>query len=112
MSLPAGDPRAGAALAQSAEAGCSACHELAPVGPAWAQEGSQPGIGDRAEQRVTQADYNGEAGSPEQYLLESIVNPYAYVVEGYDANLMPGDYGDRLSAQQAADLIAYMFSLR
>ena len=112
VSLPEGDPDAGASLAQSAQAGCSACHELASVGPAWAPEADQPGIGERAEQRFTQADYNGEAETPEQYLLESIVNPDSYVVDGYDASLMPRDYGDRLTAQQVADLIGYMLSQR
>jgi mono/diheme cytochrome c family protein len=111
VSLPEGDTQAGASLAQSAEAGCSACHELATVGPAWAPEAGQPGIGERAGQRVSQGDYNGQAETAAQYLLESIVNPYAYVVEGYEASLMPRDYGDRLTAQQAADLIAYMLSL-
>ena len=36
ISLPPGDPEKGAELAQSAQGGCSACHELAAVGPAWA----------------------------------------------------------------------------
>jgi mono/diheme cytochrome c family protein len=112
VSLPEGDPRAGASLSQSAQAGCSACHELAAVGPAWAAEASQPGIGERAGQRVAQSDYSGEAETAGQYLLESIVNPYAYVVEGFDASLMPRDYGERLTAQEAADLIAYMLSFR
>ncbi len=112
ISLPAGNAQDGASLAQSAEAGCSACHELAPVGPAWATEGDQPGIGQRAEDRIKQPDYNGEAATAEQYLLESIVRADAYVVEGYAAGLMPPDFGDRLSAQQVADLIAYMLSLR
>jgi mono/diheme cytochrome c family protein len=110
--MPPGDAQAGAALAQSAEAGCSACHELAPVGPAWAAEGDQPGIGVRAGQRIEQADYDGQAETPGQYLLESIVKSDAFVVEGYSSGLMPPDYGDRLTAQQAADLIAYMLSLR
>jgi mono/diheme cytochrome c family protein len=112
VSLPEGDAQTGASLAQSAQAGCSACHELAAVGPAWAAQGGTPGIGERAGERIAQADYKGEAGSATRYLLESIVNPNAFVVEGYDAGLMPRDYGSRLTAQQAADLIAYMLSLR
>lgn len=112
VSLPDGDAQAGATLAQSAEAGCSACHELAAVGPAWAAEGNQPGIGERAELRIAQDDYNGVAETAIQYLLESIVHTDAFVVEGFGAGLMPQDYGQRLTAQQTADLIAYMLSLR
>jgi mono/diheme cytochrome c family protein len=110
--LPEGDPQAGATLAQSAQAGCSACHELSLVGPAWAPEASQAGIGERAAQSMALPGYNGEATSPEQYLLESIVNPDIFVVEGYAASLMPRDYGGRLTAQHVADLIAYMLTLR
>jgi mono/diheme cytochrome c family protein len=112
ISLPPGDAQTGASLAQGAQAGCSACHELAAVGPIWEAEGAVPGIGERAVQRIEEDEYTGQADTAEQYLLESIVNPNAYVNEGYAANLMPGDYGNRLTAQQAADLIAYMLSLR
>ncbi|TFH36769.1 MAG: c-type cytochrome [Anaerolineales bacterium] len=112
ISLPEGDPKAGATLAQSSRVGCSACHELASVGPAWAPAAGQPGIGERAAQRLTQADYAGNADTPEQYLLESIVNANAYVVAGYAEGLMPGDFANRLSGQEAADLIAYMLTLR
>ncbi len=52
------------------------------------------------------------ATSAEQYLFESVVMPNASVVEGFQPNLMPQNYADRLSAQDAADLLAYMLSLR
>ena len=71
-----------------------------------------PGIGARAEDRFQASGYTGSATSAEQYLFESIVLPNANVVEGFQANLMPQNYADRLSAQDAADLIAYMLSLR
>ena len=112
LNLPEGDAAAGATLAQSAQAGCSACHELAAVGPPWAGATDQPGIGARADQRIAQSDYSGGAETAGQYLLESIVNPNNYMVEGYAVGLMPGDYGDRLTTQQVADLIAYMLTLR
>lgn len=51
------------------------------------------------------ADY-----SVEQYLVESIVHPNAYIVPGYLPNLMPQNYGARLDIQQLADLVAYLDS--
>jgi hypothetical protein len=46
----------------------------------------------------------------EQYLLESIVDPNATLVSGFEANLMPGSFSGRLTPQDAADLIAYMLT--
>jgi len=111
VSLPAGDADAGAALAQGAQGGCSACHELAAVGPAWAASGDLQGIATRAGERIKEADYTGSATTAQQYLIESIVQPNAFVVPGFDAGIMPQDYAQRLTAQQVADLIAYMETL-
>ena len=88
------------------------CHISTATGPAWLPSQGSPGIGDRAAERLTQPDYTGQATSAEQYLLESIVDPNAYVVEGFVENLMPGNYGESLTSQEAADLIAYMSTLK
>ena len=50
--------------------------------------------------------------SAEDYLRESIVDPNAFVVDGYGANIMTGTYGSSLTEQQIADLVAYMQSLK
>jgi mono/diheme cytochrome c family protein len=110
VELPEGDAASGEALATSK--GCVGCHVSANVGPAWASAGGIPGIGDRAAARFTEAGYAGQATSPEQYLLESIVAPNTYVVSGYAENLMPGNYGSTLTAQETADLIAYMLTIK
>jgi len=86
--------------------------QLAATGPAWLPSGDTPGIGDRAASRIGQADYTGQAATAEQYLLESIVSPGAHVVEGYAAGIMPANYGARITPQEAADMIAYLLSLR
>lgn len=111
VSLPSGDPDRGQALAEGA-LGCVSCHALTTVGPAWAPEGTVPGIGERATTRFTQSDYTGNATTPEEYLIESIVLPNVYIVEGYQPNIMVGNFGDRISLQDMADLLAYLQSIR
>lgn len=110
IELPEGDAARGEQLALAQ--GCSGCHISQQIGPAWPPTDSQPGIGARAEERFTQADYTGNAENAQQYLLESIVQPNVYIVEGYQANIMPQNYGELVTDQQAADLIAYMLSLK
>jgi len=94
-SLPPGDAAAGEQLFHG-DAGCGACHSLEPgeggVGPSLA------GIAGRA------------AAPAEAYILESIVNPGAYVAEGYGDGIMPSNFGQRFSAQQLADLVAFLMA--
>lgn len=110
VSLPEGDAARGEVMA--ATLGCAACHISVLVGPAWLPSDTQAGIGTRAEERFAQADYTGNATSAQQYMLESIVLPNVYVVDGYNANIMPPNYADTVTAEQAADLIAYLLSLK
>lgn len=76
---------------------CASCHGAdAGVGPSLAA------MKDEAGTRV--------AGlSAEDYLHQSIVDPGAYVVEGYD-DTMPKDFGTRLSAQDLADLVTFIMN--
>jgi mono/diheme cytochrome c family protein len=99
----AGDPERGAQLFTQSIGGmpsCSTCHALDHsqiVGPGMA------GIGARAASR--------QAGiSAMEYLHTSIIEPGAYVVEGFQ-NVMPDVYEQRLSEAQIRDLIAYLLSL-
>jgi mono/diheme cytochrome c family protein/cytochrome c551/c552 len=108
--LPTGDAAKGQTLATSL--GCTGCHVSTTTGPAWMPSAQQPGIGERANTRFTQSDYTGKATSAEQYLLESIVDPAAYHVPGYEAVQMPPTYGQTITAQDAADLIAYLLTLK
>jgi len=79
--------------------GCPACHRVGAqngVAPSWV------GIAARAGTRRPPL-------SAAEYVYESIVNPSAYVVSGY-SDIMPKDFGQRLSDQQLADLIAYLLT--
>jgi mono/diheme cytochrome c family protein len=101
--LPAGDATNGAALFAQGVNGapsCSSCHNLDDttlVGPGMA------GYGARAATRV-------EGESAAEYTFNSIVQPSAFVVSGF-GNTMYTQFGRQLSAQQIADLIAYLLTL-
>jgi len=88
----------------AAENGCLSCHSLDGsrlVGPTW-----QGLFGsDRALEDGT------TVVADEEYLHNAIVNPNAQVVQGYPANVMPQDYGERFSEEQINALIEYIRSL-
>jgi mono/diheme cytochrome c family protein len=107
--LTEGDPAAGETL--SVAIGCTACHIIAPTGPAWLPAEGQPGIGDRAASRPNEPEYTGEATTADKYLHESIVLPGVYLVPGY-TDLMPHTYGSSLTDQDLADIIAYLLTLK
>lgn len=83
--------------------GCATCHSLEAdvvlVGP------SHAGVAGRAGSYVA-------GKSAEDYLHESIVTPDAHVVEGFTAGVMYQNYGNELSEQEIADLVAYLMTLR
>jgi len=108
--LPAGNAGAGEALASSL--GCVACHIATPTGPAWLASASEPGIGTRAAERISEPDYTGKATTAEQYLFESIADPHVFVVPGFSQGIMPDTYANSLTDQDMADLIAYLLSLK
>ena len=84
------------------ELGCAGCHngETAPV-----IEGTYTRV---VEERLTLPEF--EDYTPEQYLIESILHPSAYIIPEFASVQMPANYGGRLDAQQLADLIEYLSS--
>lgn len=102
-----GDPVRGEALYNGLEmpdpayVSCSVCHRNAVVGPEL--EGIATHI---TEERLTLPEFANY--TVEQYISESILVPNNYVVPGYSENIMPLNYGELLSQQDIADLIAYL----
>ncbi len=86
----------------SAQAGCQICHSLEPgrqlVGP------SLSGIAVTAESRVP-----GQSG--EEYLRQSILDPDAYIVEGYRSGQMLPIYDEQLSEAEIDALVQFLLSL-
>jgi cytochrome c oxidase subunit 2 len=73
--------------------GCTACHTTNGIdmtGPSW------KGVAD------TQTD---------DYIRQSILDPNADIVEGFQADLMPQDYAGKLSDEDLDALVAYIKSL-
>jgi mono/diheme cytochrome c family protein len=119
IALPAGDATRGADLVKTYA--CTACHIDAPTGPAWLASASPDGkgVGTHAEERIADPNYTGNAATAEQYLLESIILPNAYLVPGETYvvastgnSIMPVIYLNTLGQQTAADIIAYLLTLK
>lgn len=86
-------------------AGCNACHVLADAKAVGVVGPTLEGIGTAAANR--------EPGkSAEEYLHQSIVKPNEFVVEGFPANVMPQDYGQRLSEQDIDALVKYLVEMK
>jgi len=97
--LPTGDAANGATLyAQNA---CSACHVGALQAPDLA------GTVARVEaERLTLEPF--ASWTVDEYLVTSIIYPDYFVVDGYTPGLMPSTFGQALTLQQVADIIAYI----
>jgi len=119
IDLPEGDPDRGEELGlgmQPALYGkgleCGQCHRTNfMTGPGFPANDELPGIAERGAIRIAAVDYAGAATTPEQYLIESVLLPKAYVLMGNLWKDMPEDYGDRLSRQDLADIVAWMLAL-
>lgn len=106
--IPVGDPARGEALYDNQEslelgglAGCSTCHLAGVIGP------DTVGTWTRVQnQRLTESEFADYTGV--QYLIESIVRPDDYIVPGYTSSVMTPNYGSQLTAQDLADIIAYL----
>ena len=82
---------------------CSSCHATDPgrrlTGPSLA------GVAERAAERVP-------GMTAEDYLRQSILEPNAYVVEGFSRGVMYQKFGDVLSDEDIDDLVAYLLTLK
>lgn len=86
-----GDPAAGKAVFESQ--GCGGCHTFTPAG-------TNGQIGPNLDQVLK--------GKDPAFIRESIVTPNAEIAQGFQPNIMPQDYGQKLSAKQLNDLVAFL----
>lgn len=82
---------------------CSTCHQTEAGSGRFVLGPNLSGVAERAGERVEDLEAT-------EYLHRSIVHPAEYVVAGF-RNFMYAQYGERLSPQEVADLVAYLMTL-
>ena len=80
-------------------AGCGACHTLGKAG-------TNAEIGPNLDELAAEAGNRTDA-SPEEYTTESILDPDAFTVPGFQAGVMPA-YEGRLDEKQVQALVKYL----
>ncbi len=98
------DSNVGQELYNSIDWGCAGCHMSDGTGT-----GPSPlGVAERAQEY---ADADPAITSARYYLVQSIVAPNTFVVEGYSSGVMPANFGDRMDIYTLSNMIAYLESL-
>ncbi len=101
-----GKPDQGASLFYASQIGdapgCATCHSITPgeiiVGPSLAD------IASRASSPIPGL-------ATEEYIRQSILEPNAYIAEGFSPNVMYAKFSETLTQEQVQDLIAYLMAL-
>jgi hypothetical protein len=106
VQLPQGDFENGDFL--SGNLGCKGCHTIGERPLRFESGEGVPAVIERGEIRMADPAYEGNAGTNEEYIIESIVLPDVYKVEGEWGQFMPDHYGEILTAQDLADLFLWL----
>jgi cytochrome c oxidase subunit II len=86
-----GNPAAGKKV--FSDNGCGGCHTFK-------EAGTNGKVGPDLDEALK--------GKDEAFIKESITDPNAEVASGFGPGIMPQDYGSQLTAQQLADLVAFL----
>ena len=93
------------------QSGCTACHMIPGIRVAKGREGPKLELGTTARRRLADPNYRGQAKTDWEYVQESILNPGAYIVEGYPDQVMPRWYGQKLTAGALDKIITYLLKI-
>jgi len=86
---------------------CGVCHTLAAVGSQGTFGPPHDNLAERAAERIYEERYKGGATTPAEYIRESIVDPQAFMVEGYQITRFPMPIFTNLSAREV-DALVYL----
>src|SRR5712691_2175608 len=84
---------------------CALCHEIGKKGERCPD---LAGVGARAETRIKEEGYHGKATSGAEYIVESVMDPTVYVVEGYQPSMPP--VGRQLSDLELVAVVSFLQS--
>jgi len=90
---------------------CFACHTIPGIPGAVGVVGPKLDMMTTAPKRLKDPVYKGKATNVREYIIESIVNPSIYVVEGYPDNIMPKDYSKKLTQTVIDKMADYLSQL-
>jgi mono/diheme cytochrome c family protein len=95
-----------------AKAQCVACHTIPGIPGAIGTIGPKLEEGTTASQRIKEPDYKGTAKTATDYIMESIIDPSAYVVKPFPDNTMPKVFGQKLSAGALKKIVDYLSQVK
>lgn len=95
-----------------AKAQCVSCHTIPGIPGATGTIGPKLEEGTTAPQRIKDPTYKGTAKSAAEYIMESIVDPSAYVVKPFPDKTMPAIFGQKLSAGALKKIVDYLSQVK
>jgi mono/diheme cytochrome c family protein len=81
--------------------GCGGCHTIEGI--------SSGAVGPPLTNIATVGETRVDGVTAEEYIRQSILNPSAYLVDGYD-NLMVQTFADTITDEQLSDLVAFLLA--
>ena len=97
--------KAGQDIFYSNKGNCATCHEIGKKGERCPD---LAGVGARAETRIKEEIYKGKATNGAEYIVESVMDPTAYVVEGYQPVMPP--VGRQLNDLEIVAVVSFLQS--
>jgi hypothetical protein len=88
------------------------CHTIPGIPGAVGKQGPLLEEGTNAPNRIKDPAYKGTAHNTQEYIMESIVSPSTYVVKGFPDNLMPKEFGTKLSAGALKKIVDYLSQVK
>lgn len=87
---------------------CINCHVI--PGMKWRRGTAGPKLTMRTNtpMRLNDPNYSGTATTVKEYIRESILFPKVYVVSGFRGDVMPHDYGTKMSASALDTMVNYL----